>query len=299
MIFFRYPGGKSKLKNKITQRLIAQADFDNLQYREPFFGGGSIGLKLLSDNINVKKIWINDKDIGIACLWTSVIKYYEDLKNCICNFVPSVSKFYELQKELILIPIMPKQQKEIVDIGFKKLAIHQMSYSGLGTKSGGPLGGAEQKSAYKIDCRWSPQSICKKIDKIYNKFKTIDIHDKCCTNFDFIDLIENINCKSLLYLDPPYYIKGNTLYQHGFTINDHERLAFALKKTNHPWLLSYDDCYQIRDLYKWAFIESLDVNYNITTTKNKQTGKRSYQTKTELLIYSNQMKGIKYAFFNE
>jgi len=46
-----------------------------------------------------------------------------------------------------------------LDVGFKKLAIHQISYSGLGTKSGGPLGGKSQESIYKIDCRWSPKHI--------------------------------------------------------------------------------------------------------------------------------------------
>ena len=56
------------------------------------------------------------------------------------------------------ITAMPDDRGRIVDIGFKKLAIHQISYSGLGTMSGGPLGGAGQKSQYKIDCRWSPDA---------------------------------------------------------------------------------------------------------------------------------------------
>ena len=62
----RYPGGKTKLGNQIVQRLVGQAGHDGLEYREPFFGGGSIGLKLLSDNAEMKRIWINDRDIGVA-----------------------------------------------------------------------------------------------------------------------------------------------------------------------------------------------------------------------------------------
>lgn len=79
--FFRYPGGKSKLRNQIAKRLAEQAGHDGLEYREPFFGGGSIGLKLLSENTNITKLWINDKDIGIACLWTSVIRYRDEFQN--------------------------------------------------------------------------------------------------------------------------------------------------------------------------------------------------------------------------
>jgi DNA adenine methylase len=286
--FFRYPGGKSKLRTKITTQLTSQIKHNNnIQYREPFFGGGSIGLKFLSDNPNITKIWINDKDIGIACLWTAVIKYPNDFKEFVHSFQPSVSSFYELQNELININIMPKQRTKIVDIGFKKLAIHQISYSGLGTKSGGPLGGLKQKSQYKINCRWSPNYICNKIDNLQNQFKNIEFYENKCTNLDFQDVIKNTNCNSLLYLDPPYYVKGNVLYQHSFTVEDHERLAQTLKNTNHAWILSYDDCQEIRKMYKWAYIESLKVNYSITALKNKETGKCLARTKSELLIYPN------------
>ena len=47
--------------------------------------------------------------------------------------------------------------------GFMKIAVHQLSYSGLGLRSGGPLGGRSQASPYKIDCRWSPEYIYKKM----------------------------------------------------------------------------------------------------------------------------------------
>jgi DNA adenine methylase len=283
-MIIRYPGGKSKLKHTIVKQLSDQAKNKNLQYREPFFGSGSIGIKLLDDNPNITKIWINDKDIGIACLWTAIIRYHNDFKDHIYSFVPSVSSFYEYKNELIDINIMPKQRTRIVDIGFKKLAIHQISYSGLGTKSGGPLGGAEQKSQYKIDCRWSPDYICNKVDHLQDQFNSVEIYENGCTNLDFIDLIENTSCDSLLYLDPPYYIKGNDLYQHGFTIQDHKRLASVLQNTNHSWVLSYDDCQDIRKLYKWACIKSFDVNYSITASKDKETGKCLAHTKSELLI---------------
>lgn len=283
MSFFRYPGGKSKLRKEIVNKLSAQAAHKGLQYREPFFGGGSIGLKFLADSQHITKAWINDKDVGIACLWTSVIRYHEEFKERVKSFKPSVQAFHEIRSELIAQTAMPSQDK-IIDIGFKKLAIHQISYSGLGTKSGGPLGGAKQESDYKVDCRWSPKYICKKIDKVHGFLGNLEIHENCCTNLDFSDLIKDNTCDSLLYLDPPYYIKGNDLYQHGFTVEDHKRLAVALKNTKHNWLLSYDDCQDIRDLYKWASLESLDVNYSITATKNKDTGKRLSRTKAELLM---------------
>lgn len=274
--FFRYPGGKSKLKHLILDRLSQQARGKTLEYREPFFGGGSIGLELLQEPLDIPSIWINDKDPGIACLWTSVLNYPEELKNCVRHFKPSVDYFHLFKQELLSIEQEPVERGDIIRTGFMKLAIHQTSYSGLGTKSGSPLGGKEQKSKYKIDCRWSPEYICKKIDRINTQMSVFKIHDNSCTSEDFEKLIKDESKLALLYLDPPYYIKGNELYQHGFSENDHLRLAESLKSTNHSWVLSYDDCAEIRNMYAgWSVIEQLDANYSINTSRSK----------TELLIY--------------
>jgi len=283
MSFFRYPGGKSKLKKEIVGKIKSQIGFETFQYREPFFGGGSIGLDLLYCG-NIKQVWINDKDIGISCLWTSILKYCDEFKQRISSFVPSVKLFYEIKEELLLLSDLPKSREGIVDIGFKKLAIHQISYSGLGTKSGGPLGGLTQGSNYKIDCRWSPDYICKKVEKIHKMFLGVSVIEDECTRHDFSKLIEAEGDKVIIYLDPPYFIKGNVLYQCGFSQEDHERLSQNLKKTNHLWVLSYDDCPEVRDIYSWANVVELNVNYTITALKDKETGERLSRSKSELVI---------------
>ena len=50
----------------------------------------------------------------------------------------------EKQDRLVFIPLTKEENQ--ISKAFKKLAIHQISYSGLGTKSGGPLGGEKQQS---------------------------------------------------------------------------------------------------------------------------------------------------------
>lgn len=279
MSFFRYPGGKAKFCHKIIDSIPVGLGGD-IQYREPFFGGGGIGLKLFTANPLVSDMWINDKDVGIVCLWTSVAKHQNALRERILAFKPEVDDFYRIKTELLAINTMPDNDADVIDVGFKKLVIHQISYSGLGTKSGGPLGGLDQKSQYKIDCRWSPNYICKKLAKVNEQLNSIKF---TCTNLDFVDLIDAPG-KCMLYLDPPYYIKGSELYQHSFTHCDHQRLAHALSKTKHPWVLSYDDCPEIRSLYAWADVKTFDAKYTITGTKNKATGERSSLKKNELLI---------------
>jgi DNA adenine methylase len=256
---FRYPGGKTKLKTRIIEKL---AEFKKTEYREPFFGGGGVGLSFLTKN-QAQDVWLNDKDTGIFCLWHSVMYEHERLKDVVRYFVPVVNDFYAFKKELLDAPDNPENK---VYYGFLKLAIHQISYSGLGTKSGGPLGGKNQSSKYKIDCRWSPDYICSKIDKMHNLFKRFNTK---FTNLDFQELISDIQVDSLIYLDPPYYVKGNDLYQYGFTLDDHNRLCKLLQDTKHTWVLSYDDCPEIRELYKWAKIEELNAIYSITGSRKK------------------------------
>ena len=50
----------------------------------------------------------------------------------------------------------------------------------------------------------------------------------------------------------------------------HRRLAAKLKEMKQPWLLSYDDCPEVRALYSWAQIETVDVGYSICGQTRKR-----------------------------
>lgn len=68
-------------------------------------------------------------------------------------------------------------------------------------------------------------------------------------NKDFEDLIKQYDRpESFFYLDPPYY-KSERRYTVKFK-NHHERLRDTLKNIKGKWLLSYNDCPEIRELYK-------------------------------------------------
>lgn len=278
MSFFRYPGGKKKIKDVIIHKIASLITEDITEYREPFFGGGSIGVEFLTQCSaslfnKIHSVWINDFDVGLASLWTSVIRHPKELKEKIKSFTPSTSMFYEFKAFLTNLEKYRKEiisPLEIVDIGFKKIVIHQISYSGLGTMSGSPLGGHNQKSDYKIDCRWSPVYLCKKIDKLNKLFGSFEIRNHMCSAYDFEILLQPSNSKSIIYLDPPYYNKAFNLYQFSFSNDDHVRLSKFLKETGHKWILSYDDCPEIRHMYSWAKIEEVNIGYSIAGIRNKK-----------------------------
>jgi len=54
---------------------------------------------------------------------------------------------------------------------------------------------------------------------------------------------------AFFYCDPPYYA-SEYVYQCGFTWEDHLRLQRALAGAKGKWLVSYNDCAEIRQLYK-------------------------------------------------
>jgi len=259
---FRFPGGKQKL-SKYIAGVLSRLINENPDYEvsECFFGSGGIGLSLLP---YLKKIWINDKDYTLACLWNAVIKAPDELCALIQQFKPIPEIFFEFKQYL-------KSRQVYMDnptrVGFRKLAIHQISYSGLGTMAGGPIGGDKQQSDYKVDCRWNPGNLIKKIRRLHPLLKQ-KVAGQVCTFHDFQYFLERSG-KFIFYLDPPYYNKGAELYQHSFKIEDHIRLSHLLRDMENPWLLSYDDCPEIREIYKWASFYSFGANYTINTSRKK------------------------------
>ena len=267
----RYPGGKSKLKKKILPFIVPSSDV--VEYREPFFGGGSIGVDFLSSS-SIPQVWVNDFDKHLANMWNSVIHNPEPLKEMIRSFKPTVQSFYDFKAALT------SDMADSVTSGFYKLAIHQMSYSGLGVKAGGPIGGVNQTSNYSVDCRWSPDNICKKIDKIHTMLSSKQTK---CTSVSFEDVILDESVKAFLYLDPPYYDKGGDLYFHAFNHQQHVDLSQLLRQSNHEWVLSYDDMPEIRNMYSWAKITEIDATYTITSVIG-ENDIRASNRKVELVI---------------
>jgi len=79
--------------------------------------------------------------------------------------------------------------------------------------------------------------------------------------------------KVLMFVDPPYYkADQKRAYEHSFNEEEHLRVAKVLKGTNHLFILTYDDCPEVRKLYSWANIYPVSWRYH-TANSNKATRK--------------------------
>ena len=90
-------------------------------------------------------------------------------------------------------------------------------------------------------------------------------------NLDFERLIKTYDRPgALFYLDPPYF-DAEKYYPDRFQPEDHERLKRILDNIKGKFILSYNDCQEIRDLYKGYEVIDIDRENNLAA---KNGGKR-------------------------
>lgn len=272
----RYPGSKAKLAQDIRKWMpdwiIGEAfpQPEGATYIEPFFGSGAVGIAVLKQVRESASVWINDIDYGMFAMWHSVVHETQRLVQYVRDFQPTTEAFYELKES------DGERTGCVARDGFNKIALHRMSVSGFGRMAGGPIGGRSQGGDYTVGCRWNPASI---EDAIYfakrrlKRFSNLRI-----TNLHFRDVLVEATCASLVYLDPPYYVKGGQLYAHNMTDAEHAELASLLHDTPADWRLSYDDCPRVRELYAWASFAELEIRYTNAVTRSRRPKNR------ELLI---------------
>ena len=99
-------------------------------------------------------------------------------------------------------------------------------------------------------------------------------------NVDFEHLIKTYDRpNALFYLDPPY-VDSEKYYAYQFSENDHYRLYNILKNISGKFILSYNDCEFIRNLYK-------DYHIKPVSRINLLSSKGHNQTKFNEVIVTN------------
>lgn len=246
----RYPGGKTRACKIIDDIIIAHFDitqFDTLC--SPFFGGGSF--EFYFQNKYNHKLLVNDKFTPLFNFW----KQIKTNKNILCdelNKISSVSKelFTEYRTTIMGLNNNMLQQS------LQYFIINRCSFSGA-TLSGGF---SEEASLN----RYTPSSI--------NKIKMLDFTNIDVYNYDFEYFINNFtNEKTIIFLDPPYYLeKQSRLYGNNGDMHEnfnHQSL-FDLIKTKKNWIITYNNCEYIKNLYKDYLIIDVNWSYGMNKTKS-------------------------------
>lgn len=267
----RYPGGKGKLAYYIKS-MIEENELLDGSYVEPYAGGASVALELLLEEY-VQKITINDIDPAIYAFWHSVIYNPDELCDLIRSVRVNMDSWFA-QKEIISSP----DKHDLLAVGFATFFLNRTNRSGI--LKAGVIGGKDQTGNWKLDVRFKKDDLIERIKRI-SKYRTrINI-----LNMDTLQLIKSredlFDDRTLVYLDPPYYVKGQGLYRNYYNHNDHVNIMNALGDSGiKNWLVSYDSVDEINEIYKEYRREEYSLQY---TAQHKKQGK-------EVMIYSNDIK---------
>lgn len=292
----RYPGGKSNALKFLKDYF----PHDFKEYREPFFGGGSVGLYLMQLHKHTT-YHINDLFYPVYCFWKTL---YNEPERMI-NFIMETKNTYRHQShvpEIIEKGIPSKsaengrvlhkncrdlmdeliEQKDEFVVGCYWYILNKTSYSGMAMiGSYAPLAWDQN---FTDNCIKNLRDTAELMHSVYH----VEI-----TNKDYSELLSNDGDDVFIFLDPPYKIVHN-LYgnkgdmHEGF---DHKLFADKVKACNHRWMITYNEDPEIQNWFEGNRQKTWDLQYTMKAAKrdgqdgSTKTGKSGKQGK-ELLVWN-------------
>jgi len=266
----RYPGGKSVFTDFFTSYITANR-LKEVIYVEPYCGGSGAAINLLLSNV-VSQIWLNDADYSIYSFWYSLKYFGQEFLDMLSKTEINV-KQWKFHREILLTPKNKSNRKaDLLLNGFATFYLNRCNRSGI--LNAGPIGGQSAESqlaaTYKIDARFNKKTLIEKVEAIIERRESIIVSNK-----DALDLLSDFSNqpiefqeKSMIYLDPPYYKQGSSLYFNFYKHEDHKTIAaFLSKEFQWKWLLSYDNVNDIRNLYSSYPQYSFYINYSAQESK--------------------------------
>jgi DNA adenine methylase len=253
----RYPGGKAKFAPFIAS-VMEKNGLCGGHYFEPYAGGAAVALELLFHGA-AGHIHINDLDNAVYDFWECVKNRSEEMLKLLHD-TPINMEQWHYWREVLRGNVSVGQ----LERGFATLFMNRTNRSGV--LKGGVVGGLAQAGTYKLDARFKKDVLTKRIEKIAQHSSSISIY-----NEDALSLLskskEFLPKKSLIYLDPPYYVKGQGLYRNFYEHKDHEAIAKLLQKKRfgRAWVVSYDNVEEIQAMYEISKGLTYGINYTAQT----------------------------------
>lgn len=251
----RYPGGKSRAIDEIMKYIPPHFS----EYREPFLGGGSMFIYLRQKFPNLK-FWVNDIHPELYCFWQQAQNNLEELITGIEKIKHTCEDGQALFTELVN---QDSEQLTAQERAIRFFILNRITFSGT-VESGG-----YSKQAFAK--RFTDSSI-KRLRDLGAIFKGVKM-----TNLDYSELLKAEGEKVFIFLDPPYLSATKSrLYGkrgHLHTGFDHDQFAEVLKGCPHQWLITYDDCLEIRKNFEFAYIYEWQLQYGMNNYKQGKAAK--------------------------
>jgi len=252
---FRYAGGKFYALKHILPLIPSHRVFI-----EPFCGGASVFFAKPKAKVN----WLNDIDEELMNCFKIIRDKPKELSDFLKDEIANKDRHHFFKNIFI-----PKNDLERAGRWFY---LNRTSFSGIMNMKNCFWGYGDKFSLRPRD--WS-----KRIMECSKKLQGVKI-----TAIDFEEVIDSAPDEAFLFVDPPYFATDqNKFYTHPFTKKDHLTLVEVLKRNSKriKFLLTYDDCEEIRKLYSWnSNIMKKEWTYTISRTddQSKQTKRKGKRT---------------------
>lgn len=249
----RYPGGKTRACSKLDDIFIKNFKVDEIKrVVSPFFGGGSFEFYL--QNKYKYQLHVNDKFTPLWCFWNTCQNNRGKLVKRLNQYIGKVDKdlFMSFRGE-----IMDENGSDL-DRAIMYFIINRCSFSGA-TLSGGFSNESSKK-------RFTKSSI--------ERIENLNLDDFKMKNKDFTKYLRKTDKfnekKTFIFLDPPYYLGDKSkLYGSNGDMHenfDHKKLFRIISKRKN-WMMTYNDCDFIRNLYKNCKIIETEWSYGMNKSK--------------------------------
>jgi DNA adenine methylase len=247
----RYPGGKRKVAN-FVKLVFLENGLAGAEYVEPYAGGASVALALLFESY-ASHVHINDIDRSVYAFWQAVLEDTERLCARIHDTDVTIDEWH--RQRAVQIAREPDQ----LDLAFSTFVMNRCNRSGI--IRGGVIGGKRQDGRWRLDARYSKDDLIRRIQKVARFRERITL-----TGFDahvfLAGWVAPSDEATFIYLDPPYYVKGEGLYQNFYEHAHHVEIATRVDQLTVPWIVSYDAVPQILSLYSQVESRRYSLNYS-------------------------------------
>lgn len=268
----RYPGGKARFAPFIANLLLKNG-LEGGHYLEPYAGGAAVALELLFHG-HATHVHINDLDPAIYDFWRAITTQPDVILKLLYDTPVTVEQWTHWRGVL-----RGEIPADMATRGFATLFMNRTNRSGV--LKGGVIGGLRQDGPYKLDARFKKEALATRIEMIALHASCISVY-----NEDALGLLARapsfLPPKSLVYLDPPYYMKGQGLYRNFYEHEDHANIADLLQSGSfaYPWVVSYDNVEQIQQMYKMSRRLKYGLHY---TAQVRYVG-------SEVMIFERRLK---------
>ncbi len=232
-----YIGGKKQLARRLVDRISA---IEHTTYAEAFVGMGGVFLRRPN---RPKAEVINDRSRDVATFFRVLQRHYQAFLDMLRWQLASRAEFERLNAQ---------DPETLTDLerAARFLYLQKLAFGG---KVSGRSFGIDTQGPARFDItRLQPL-----LEAVHDRLAGVWI--ECLPWQDF--LVRWDRPGTLFYLDPPYWGTEHFYGRGLFGRDEFEQLSAALQGLQGRFILSLNDVPEVRELFAWASIETVELSY--------------------------------------